>query len=70
MTSPDQPGTPRSAKPGALRLVLDSAAFPNPPIPPSATTSSMPASSRSAITSPLDFLTIVPIGTGSFRSSP
>src|SRR3954465_8407585 len=63
------PGSPSSAKPGALRRGLASAALPRPPLPPAASTTRVPAPTRSATTSP-STETTVPSGTPSTRSSP
>src|SRR3954470_5702333 len=68
-TSTLSPGSPSSAKPGALRRELASAALPSPPLPPWAMTTRVPAPIRSATTSP-SMLTTVPGGTRSTRSSP
>ncbi len=68
--SSSSPGSPSRAKPGALRLDEASAAFPRPPRPPWATTSSVPGPTMSARTSPVSrSRTTVPSGTGSTRSS-
>src|SRR4051794_3370022 len=64
------PGSPSSAKPGALRRVEASAALPRPPRPPCAATKRVPAPVRSASTSPCSSRTTVPSGTRSSRSSP
>src|SRR4051812_41511064 len=64
------PGSPSSAKPGALRRGLASAALPRPPLPPCARTTRVPAPTRSAITRPSGVLTTVPAGTRSTASSP
>src|SRR3954449_2088587 len=63
------PGSPSSAKPGALRRGLASAALPRPPLPPAASTMRVPAPIRSATISP-STQTTVPSGTRSTRSSP
>src|SRR3954454_21917526 len=63
------PCSPSSAKPGALRRGLASAALPSPPLPPCASTTRVPAPTRSATTSP-STETTVPSGTRSTRSSP
>src|SRR4051812_136727 len=64
------PGSPSSAKPGALRRVLASAALPRPPLPPAASTTRVPAPTRSASWRPSAVLTTVPAGTRSTASSP
>src|SRR5260221_564006 len=64
------PGSPRNAKPGALRLVEASAALPRPPCPPCAATNSVHAPIRSASTSPSPVFTTVPSGTLTIRSAP
>src|SRR5688572_22126536 len=64
------PSSPRSAKPGALRRELASAALPRPPLPPLASTTRVPAPTRSAMTRPSGVLTTVPAGTRRTRSSP
>src|SRR5215208_5057921 len=64
------PGSPSSAKPGALRRALASAALPRPPLPPAASTTRVPAPTRSTICRPSGVLTTVPSGTRSTRSSP
>src|SRR5215469_8354182 len=64
------PGSPRKAKPGALRLGVASAALPSPPRPPWAATNLVPAPIRSASTSPSSVVTTVPSGTGTTRSPP
>src|SRR4051794_19513189 len=63
------PGSPSSANPGALRRGLASAALPNPPLPPWARTTRVPAPTRSATTSP-PTETTVPSGTRRTFSSP
>src|SRR5687768_3560888 len=64
------PGSPSRAKPGALRRELASAALPSPPLPPWASTTRVPAPTRSAMTRPSGVLTTVPAGTRRIRSSP
>src|SRR5215218_5176154 len=64
------PGSPSSAKPGALRRALASAALPRPPLPPAARTTRVPAPTRSTICRPSGVLTTVPSGTRRTRSSP
>src|ERR671916_1289084 len=64
------PSSPSRAKPGALRRVLASAALPSPPLPPWASTTRVPAPTRSAMTRPSGALTTVPAGTRSTLSSP
>src|SRR3954468_24477559 len=67
--SRDSPGSPSSAKPGALRREFASAALPSPPLPPRARTTRVPTPMRSATTSPSTDTT-VPSGTRRTRSSP
>src|SRR5580692_840801 len=64
------PGSPLSAKPGALRRGLARAALPRPPRPPAAATNLVPTPTRSASTSPSAVLTSVPFGTAMIRSGP
>src|SRR5215210_2009928 len=64
------PGSPRRAKPGALRRGLARAALPSPPLPPWARTTRVPTPMRSAITRPSGVLTTLPSGTRSTRSWP
>src|SRR6516162_7604035 len=64
------PGSPRRAKPGALRRGVASAALPSPPRPPGAATYLVPAPTRSASNSPSSVFTTVPSGTDTTRSSP
>src|SRR5215472_5397177 len=56
------PGSPRKAKPGALRLGVANAALPSPPRPPRAATNLVPAPTRSASSSPSSVLTAVRAG--------
>ena len=64
------PASPSRAKPGALRRELASAALPSPPLPPLASTTRVPAPTRSAMTRPSGVLTTVPAGTRRTLSSP
>src|SRR5579859_3198273 len=64
------PGSPLSAKPGALRRGDARAALPSPPRPPRAATNRVPAPTRSASSSPSAVLTTVPSGTCRTRSVP
>ena len=69
-TSRLTPGSPSSAKPGALRRVDANEALPNPPRPPSAITYRVPAPTKSANTVPSESETTVPSGTGNSKSPP
>src|ERR687890_254157 len=58
------PSSPSSAKPGALRRALASAALPRPPFPPCARTTRGPAPTRAAITPPSGGVTTGAAGRG------
>ena len=64
------PTSPCSAKPGARRLLDKNLALPFPPMPPSAASQRSRSWTRSARISPSRSLTVVPIGTCTYRSSP
>ena len=64
------PGSPLSAKPGALRLREAKPEFPRPPLPPCAATNRVPTPMRSARTFPAASFTTVPLGTERMRSPP
>src|SRR5262249_12462845 len=70
VSSRSSPGSPLSAKPGALRRGDASAALPRPPRPPAAATKRVPVPTRSARTSPSGVRTTVPFGTLILRSCP
>src|SRR3984957_381916 len=69
-SSRSSPGSPLSAKPGALRGADARAALPRPPRPPAAAMNWVPVPTRSATMSPSLVRTTVPVGTLMIRSSP
>ena len=68
-TSRASPGSPNSAKPGALRRGDARAALPSPPRPPPARTNVSPGVIKSMITFPFASVTTVPRGTSTMTSS-